>query len=47
MVKLIVGVEGDFAAGFNRIGVWGSSTTTVASEVDIIYIHDLCKISFS
>ena len=44
MVELIIGVEGDFAAGFNRIGVWGSSTTTVAAEVGIIYIHDLCEI---
>ena len=47
MVELVIGVEGDFAAGFDRIGVWGSSTTAVASEVDIIYIHDLCEISFS
>jgi hypothetical protein len=47
MVELIIGVESDLAAGFDRIGVWGSSATAVASEVDIIYIHDLCEISFS
>ena len=47
MVELIIGVEGDFAPGLNRIGVWGSSTTAVTAEVGIIYIHDLCEISFS
>ena len=46
MVELIIGVEGDLAAGFDSIGVWGSSTTAVASEVDIIYVHDLCEIQF-
>jgi hypothetical protein len=34
MVENIIGIEGDFVAGFNSVGVWGSSTgTVVASEV--------------
>jgi hypothetical protein len=37
-----IGMESDFVTGWNRVGIGGSSTSTVvASEVQIIYIFDL------
>ena len=47
MVEDVIGLESDFVAGLDRVGVWGSSTGTVeASEVGIIYVFDLGKNSF-
>jgi hypothetical protein len=43
-----IGMEGDLATGFDRVGIWGSSAgTVVASEVGIMYIFDLNEDSFS
>jgi hypothetical protein len=42
MVEDVIGMEDDSIAGFDRVGVWGTSTGIVeASEVGIIYIFDL------
>ncbi len=47
MIEDIIGMEGDFIAGFDRVGAWGNSTgTVVASEVGIIHISDLGENSF-
>ena len=47
MTEDAIGMEGDFVAGFKRVGVWGSSIgTVIASEVGIIYIFDLGENSF-
>jgi len=47
MVEDIIGMKGDFIAGFDRVGVWGNSTgTVVASEVRIIHIFYLGENSF-
>jgi hypothetical protein len=43
-----ISMEGDFVTGLNRVGIGGSSTSTVvASEVQIIYIFDLGEDSLS
>ena len=42
MVEDAISIEGDLFAGFNSVGVWGSSAgAIVASEVGFIYVYDL------
>jgi hypothetical protein len=47
MVEGVISIEGDWAAGFDSVSIWGIwNNTIVASEVGIKYIRDLNGDSF-
>ena len=41
MIEIVISIKRNLVAGSDRVGVWGSSTAVVASEVEIMYIFDL------